>query len=554
MSLADGAMLKLEIAKLQKDISSLTETVNALQSKIDKAGPMLEVKKQQLIASMRKSFEVAKSSRAGNIEKACTDLQQRVIDLIDSFPGAEAREYAGRYEVKSLEAKLKELYPSDLVEKYVALRAIEFDSEGEAYRTYLSVEKKIASLHQAGLVSAIFSGITKGLVSATRLGNAGGRVALLVILAVTATFVTSPFIFLTLFSFCGVVAAVQGFYMYTILRKLYSIKMFLNESYDEDIFNDQKADILDAVNEFIVGVKSDYLADLDSVEFHPSQAAIKNLEDAVQRDIQNISAQLSIKKQELLSAQSKMASLLEEQQRVEEQRKKLVAEAQIKYLETVDWEYKWNSDILLDVVDGERIKRCIFNQGNTLYLSSSKEDLLRFEQLVVYQNMLRMHPLYACQIVLDYKYMGGLLVPLSRVNPNVLSLSFEKSVIEKKTEEISKAVRDRTMNILQSCESLDAFNELMASYNAVGENYVIVHLCGFPSVSVELQDFLRNGNKVGYFFKLYLTIEEFKSIAADFPYEDVEEYATVGGTYVPRTAEQVKRMMQSDTQNPKQRA
>ena len=113
---------------------------------------------------------------------------------------------------------------------------------------------------------------------------------------------------------------------------------------------------------------------------------------------------------------------------------------------------------------------------NTLFYGKDQQAVLQFETLCVFQNMIQMHPLYTAQVVLDYKLSGRGIMPFTRVNPLVLTLASDTESIGKQVSKVATSIRDRITNILQSCEDIESFNQLMAEYGTAGENYVIVHV------------------------------------------------------------------------------
>ena len=100
----------------------------------------------------------------------------------------------------------------------------------------------------------------------------------------------------------------------------------------------------------------------------------------------------------------------------------------------------------------------------------------------------------------------------------------EQDKITDKITSMQEEIFARNSNILKSVNSIKDFNNLMATYHATGESYVFVHLFGLQSVNDTLKHFLRNGPKVGYFFHLYLTMDEFKALNSEEMLENIENY------------------------------
>lgn len=539
----DEKTLKASLARAQSLLADLDREIGSLEGKQSNASRMLETAKQQAIASERRTFDARIKEKLDAVDSTCESMKSRVEALVDSFPGAETREFAGKYEVKSIEAQLAEHYPKALVEQYIGLNVIEFQSEADAFRTYTRLEKRVASLSSGSLVTALFDGITNGLAAISSAGSAGGKVVFAIVLALMLTMVVSPFLFLTVFSVIAASSFVRGFGIHAILRDLYSIKAFLNESYDEDIFQDAREDTLNIVNEFVEKTQAEYREELMQEEFQMNPAILRDIEAKHNAEQETIATQINLKRQERQVKENEIQQMLEELSKMEEMKAKAAAEAKGKFLETLNWKYEWNENILLDVTNNSKVVLFPNKKCNTLFYCQDQQNLLQFETLCVFQNMIQMHPLYTAQVVLDYKLSGRGIMPFTRVNPLVLTLASDAEAIGKQTTKVATTIRDRISNILQSCEDIESFNQLMAEYGTAGENYVIVHVFGLGKLTSEFKDFLRNGKSVGYFFKFYFTTEELKAMGKDFPISEFDEWFEITETAIPRNRAAIERAL-----------
>lgn len=542
--MAEESVLKIECAKLQAAIKGLEDELSQLSRTKDRLPAVTEAQKQRAISEAKNNFINKQRSDIETIKTKCAAMREKADVFLDTFPDLKSKEYAGKYEIKDLEARLSELYPVEMLSSYVCLQPLEFSSEGEAYRVYTRLERRVASLKQGSFASALFSGLTGLMNSVCKDDGMSGKIALGVVALIVLSFIVSPFVFLTIFTVVGFAVAVQGILIRQVLRNLYSVKAFLNESYDEDIFQKDKSDIMNSVNEFLEETQNDYIAEVQARQFEPTPGLLKDIENSAAKEQQKLEQTITVKQQLLAAKQQEAAIKLQELDAAVKTREEAAQRARKEMLETVDWKHEWLSQILLGVTAEHRVQGCHWLQGNTLYVAKDPDQLQTFWQLAIYQSMLHMHPDFAGQVVLDYKYMGSNLMQFSRVLSSIFTLCTDKEDIDKRVLRIKNDIRARTSNILKSCSSLVEFNTVMASYGGTGEAYVIVHLCGLQSISTDLKSFLRNGPKVGYFFKLYLTFEEFKELGKDFPFDEIPEYSEITNIATPRTAAQLRRLLE----------
>ena len=301
---------------------------------------------------------------------------------------------------------------------------------------------------------------------------------------------------------------------------------------------------MEYVDAFLEETRDDYIADVKSREFKMNQSLLDDLVAKTEANKQRLDASILAKRQKLDMARDRAADLLRQLDEASKRKEELAKGAYAKFLGKIQWEHKWADSMLLDVTKDNRVIGCKWLRANTLYYSKSGDSLQTFLHLVAYQSLLRMHPSYANQVLIDYKHYGGKLVPFSKLLPAIFQLCAHAEDIEKKMSRIGTDIRSRCDTILQSCESIESFNELMSSYGVGGESFVVVHIVGLSSITNELAMFFKNGPKVGYFFKIYLTSEELNKIGKDFPFEDFGEFVEVTDNVIPRTVSQVKRTIE----------
>lgn len=543
--MAEESALKIECAKLQANIRLMEDELAQLQSSVSRNASTAEAGRQRLIEQERRQFEDRKLADKARVCQACGEMSKRASDLLDTFPDMATKEFSGRYEVKDLEAQLEELYPRELLSNYTCSNPITFRDEGEAYNAYAYVERNVVRLSQGTALGSLFTNITNLLDTICSSDGAVGKVSLGFVALFMLSFVLAPFLFLTVFSIVGITSMVHGAFVNSLFKNLYSVKMFLNNVYDEDIFQDDKTDIMEGVDEFLDTTEQEYCAEIDAREFVMNPKILEDYDRQVRDAKQSLEARIMSKQQQIEDSKKRAAELLEQLETAMKKREEAAKEAYTKYLDTITWKHEWMGSVLLEVTQDKRIIGCKWLQGNTLYYGKALDNLQQFQQLAVYQGVLHMHPSYCGQVFIDYKYMGGRLVPFSRLKPVICELAYNADDIEKKMNRMRTDIRARTDSVLQSCSSIEDFNQLMSTYGVSGESYVIVHICGLSNISAELRMMLKNGPRVGYFFKIYMTIDELENVAKDFPFEDIPEYAEVNEVLVPRTITHVRRAISS---------
>lgn len=541
----DEGTIKLDLARLQADTVKIEREIEALNNSVSQASILAEREKARVTEEARSAFCTKQTQDANTINSRCDELYSQVDALLDTFPGLRTKEYAGKYEIKSLEEKLSNIFPEGFLKEYVCSDLKEFESESEAYRTYLSLERRVVGLKQWSAASALFSGLTSLLNAACRGSNSAGKIGLAFIAILCLSFVVSPFIFLAVFSVIGVTSLVQGMMFRRILKDLSAVKEFLNDSYDEDIFQEDKQDILARVQSFLDGVREDYIAQINAREFKMSPSLLLDIDKKVQDTVARDREAILVKQKFLDEKRKAIAEKLSQLDELVKQNEIAAKEARVKYLEKVDWKREWVNELLIDVTPNNRVVTTPWTQSNSLYYAKDVRSLESFWKLAVYQLLLNMPPDYCGQVVLDYVYMGKSLFQFSRVAPSMLTLCVKADEIQQKIERMQEDLYSRISNILKSCENLQEFNNMMKEYGSVGEAYVVVHICGLKSVTDELRSFLKNGTKVGYFFKIYLTYEELQAVGGELPFEDFKECAEIADVVMPRTIASVRRLLES---------
>lgn len=537
----EAAKKSQEIERLQATIAQCTSDLNALPQKFDRM--KIEAREAALASFRRRQDELR-----ARVEGVIAKKRQEASDLIDTFPGMESKEFAGQFEVKDLESHLMEVYPREMVQDYVCMNPLILDDDEEAFRLYSSVESMVMSLSRGGtLTSKIFSGITAGLEKLTDDPRIGLKVVPAVVLGYIAGMFFLPFVFLFGFTLLGIASAAQGMFVKGLLRKLYSVKLYLNTSYDEDIFADNKFTIMRSVDDFLAEAKMQYFAYLDGRQFVYDKTAEERMEHDYTVTKKRLEQTRDLSHTSIQKLQAELDALAEQIDALEAAEKAEAANARVEYLETVTWKKEWLSRIFVDITPENKKMMLPFTKGNTLFYAKDDEPLKEFSRLAVLQCMLHMHPDYATQVVLDYKYMGGYLTQFFTLAGKCVKMCTSDEEIHAQQDIITNEIRARTKNILSSSANLDAFNELMSSYGSTGEYYAIIHIFGLETLNNNMLSWFKNGPRVGYLFKFYWTYEELQALKDSLPLPVIQDFFEIASNPIPRTLASVKRIAGLDS-------
>lgn len=546
--MAEKANLMLEAAKKNEEIERLTAAVDKATEEINALPDRLSRAKQEARGTAQASFLRRQAELRSRIEAIITNKRKQAEDLIDSFPDKDVKDFAGRFEIEDLEEHLKGVYPVEMITDYVCIDPIDIADDEEAFRMYSSVENMVMSLTQGGGLSAsIFNGINQVLDTVTDDPRVGMKIipAIMMFYAVGVLFM--PFLFLTVFSVVGFASAGQGFFVKGLLRKLFSVKAYLNTSYNEDIFQTDRLKLLRNVDNALEPIRKEWLAYIDSQEFKYDPKEEVNLDKKFQVEKKRLEQSRDLNNTSLQRLKDELAEILAKIDELEDEEKKRAETARKKYLETVAWEHAWMEHAFIDVSAENKLIMMPFIKGNSCYYSKDEEELKRFSRLIAYQCMLRMHPEFATQVVLDYKYMGGELTQFLTLGGKCINIRYSEEDVRKQTEIITNEIKARTKSILSSSANLDEFNALMATYGATGEYYAIVHIFGLEALSSAMKNWFHNGPRVGYIFKFYWTVDEMQSLKDDLPLADIKDFYEISGNPIPRTAAAVKRIIGLDS-------
>lgn len=534
-------------SKAGQELEGIQLKINQLKADLESIPAKCQQEQADLRTAAQQLFNKRKTDQLAQIKACCAAKRVAASNLLDTFPDLGTKEFAGKYEIKDLEEHLRTIYPTALIDNYICLNPITFDDEQEAYRVYSRIENSVIGLRQGNFSGMVFQGLSDLLNSAADQPQIGMKVVGGVLVFIAGGLILSPFLFLSVFAGLGLASAVQGLHVQHILRQLFSIKLFLNNAYDEDIFAADKADIMDMVDDFLANAEQEYSEAVEGRVFTFDEAQLEDVKKKYNLEEMRLRSQLDLQNQAYGAKQEELARIIQRIDELTEQEKKYAEIARKKFLGTVEWKKEWLQNIFLEVTAENKVKVMPYAQGNTLYYSKDPDNLKKLSRLVVFQAMIQMHPDYCCNFVLDYKYNGGELIQFVTAPERIVKICYSEEDLTKQTEFINNEIRARTNNILGSCESIEDFNALMAEYNASGEYYVVVHIFGCTALPSQLLNNIRNGPRVGYFFKFYWTVDEMKDIADVLPLDAMTEFYEVLENPIPRMPAVVRRAIEGAT-------
>lgn len=546
--MAEKASLMLEAAKKSEEIDKLEKSIAECNERIDSLPQTLEQSKRAAREKSLAAFNSRQDELRKRVKGVISKKLEEVTEYIDSLPGMEAKEFAGKLEVTSVEEQLKLIYPDDMITDYLCTGVAPLEDAEEAFAVYAEVEREATNLSNGSdLTSSMFTGLTEGLVKLIEDPRMGAKMIPIVLIFYVAGIILFPFIFLTAFSVIGILSGLQGHHVKGIINKLYSIKMFLNESYNEDLFARDREKILSKVSEFLHDVEVDYIGEISKETFEYDDSNDAALEKQMTNDIKRAQQDRDLYNGQLQKAQEELQAMLAQIDKLEEEERQRAANARKELLETITWKHEWLEHIFIDITKENKKVLLPFSKANSCYFGKEATEVQAFARITVLQCILHMHPEYASHVVLDFKYMAGTLAQFIGLKNKCISLFYTEEETKKKMTNMDNEIKARTKNILASSEDLDSFNKLMSEYGSTGEFYVVVHVFGLESISNTWKNWVRNGPRVGYIFKFYWTIEELEKIKEDLPFADLKDYFEISNTAMPRSPSAVKRILGIDS-------
>ena len=534
---------KVELANINAELETLEPKINQLSAKLRNVPIMCEKEIRQAEQNARNKFEENRSRVLSEIAQECANRKTRVQELLSAMPGS-GREFAGKYEVNELEDALAEKYPRALVEGFVPVSLDVMEDEGQAYAQYSDIQRRILTLRSASLVGVVFDSLTSLLEATTDKSSVvKQRLSIGVIAIAVIALAMMPHIFMISAVLVGLTSLAYGVYVRRILADLCEVKNFLNESYNEDIFNQGCRAVTRNIENFIDTAQEEYSAEVSKWQFKMDETVFDEIRARHKADESRIDSMLNKYRTDSESMSKRSDSLMDEIEELEQKAKNWASTAVELAFDKVNWKREWLSSFIVDVTQTGTIKQSPLSAGNTLYVSKESSHLQQLSQLLVHQVSMQMHPMFARQVAIDYKDLGGKLVMYRKLPTMGFTLDTETDGINAMLERCTTEVQQRVNKIYSTCDSLDAFNAIISKYGGEGDPYVIVHVLGLKNFNDMYTSLLTNGPKAGYFFKLYMTVEELNEVAKSMSFNLFADSYLVSDNIQQITSAQLQRIL-----------
>lgn len=541
------AGLRQQIISTQDAKQRIEKNILQIQRQISALEPERKREIAKVVAAAKQKFDTARASKISKVETIIAGQRAEIDSFLDTLPGLEKQEIAGKLELQAIYSKLEQIYPQEFIETYVSERRVEYEDDASAFKDYQVLEQLAARLNSGGRNSAesVYEKFNNILISIAEQANGasdpenqsgegmkgelivGGAIA--AVLGLTTFF--APLLVLGFVVALAVTGAVRGYSARVCFDLLYSIRKFITAEYDQDIFEADKSQIMAGVDSFLEHVKTEYLEEINSNEFEfdvSEEQKISERYESNKRQLEGKIASMQTQVSEYARTLEIMQEQLEALVNEKEQKAKRVAEL---YLENVNLQSEWLQLILFDIDQSLQPKMIDNTKGNSIFLGEDVNKLQNFGKLYMYQMIMHMRSDFCSQLLLDYKYMGGSFLPFQNLPQASCRLCFSQEAIDSRIPVIADDMQARAYNILKSAPDLEHFNQMMAEYGSVGENYWVIHILGLESISDNIKFFLKNGPKVGYFFKIYLTVQEAEELGEDLPIDDFQQFVMIDDTF-----------------------
>lgn len=538
--------LMRNIATKSAAVNKEKQAIAELKSKISTWQPSLDHRLEQELENQRKVFQQNQEERRQIVKNIIQSKRDGVTKMIDDSLNIQAPQFVGHDQMESVMQQMKEILPEGAVNGYTCWDPEEIENDQHAFKVYSFLDRFVATNGGGTLPTKVINFLTDALIALVESKGHGGVVAL--------AFSAIPLVLLMFFPFAlpagllvlSVFGGANGFVSRIALRKLYSIRRYMTTEYDEDLFNADREKLLEQVEEYLQSAESEYLSKIDAVMFSPDESSLSAIKQHARADLETWKSQLQMNEQNLEHDSADLEQLQEELAREKASAKDRADNLEQMYFNEVDWEYKWPDRLLFNRRPSNAWDALLWSKDNSLYIFSNKETLQNFVMLVTYQFVLHVNPFFAQQAVLDYKYMGGRCISLASLPSGVLTVNFGEE-LTKQLENITDKVHSRIDTILKTSPNLEEFNELMKTYNAPGESYLLAHVCSPTTLDDTWKSILRNGPKVGIFFKFYVLESDLKGLGKDFPIEDFPGLFKVEDNVLETTEQGVKRLLESNS-------
>lgn len=519
---------KITLKKAEKRLAEATENVSRAEQQLAQLIQSQEGKINEVLREQQIIFSNKQNQIISHIQDAIQQQKQKVSNIVERNLEEDIAAVDSMIEESGAINSIYTVLTEQQIQAYTPFNRTIITDGDDLERAVRKLTRMSSKLSKQINYTSLFGLIRKIKAPVEEDENEGKKYVLyLLILVITVSLmIFASSALLSIYAILGIYSFVQSRKIANVLNLYNSIIQYC----ESDSLKEKKDSISDYIEEsttsFFSEVEKEYTSMVTSKKFKADEKKINSLKSALKTEVENAKTNLLKLKEEVAICKKEVARIEAELEKQEQDKIKELEELEKFYLDysQVHWEKQLLDNIYLGRGKKNEPMLLPITKDNTLYISNESEDLFTFARLFILQMLMHVNPDYLVQIVLDYKYMGGNLQPFISLPNRCLSLFLEQDKITDKITSIQEEIFARNSNILKTVNSIEDFNNLMATYHATGESYVFVHLFGLQSINDTLKHFLRNGPKVGYYFNIYLTMEEFKALNSEEMLENIENY------------------------------
>ncbi len=519
---------KVTLIKAQKRLTNITNEVAAAEQNLDfliqsKNGKIDDVLHRQQMAFADKQNRVIV-----RVQEAIIAKKRDISMLVNTNLNNNIQDVDNMMEESGMIDKIYSVLTDEQIQAYEPFNNYCISSDDELNDKIEQLTTLSSKLSKQINYTPLFRMIQKINISNSEKDSDGKKyltyIFILFITVLMMVFASS--ILILIYFILGIYSFIQAHKIAKVLN-LYDAVMQYCEN---DIMKEKKESVNDYISKstdsFFTDVEEEYISIIKEKKFKKNDKEIAQLSDSIKSEIENAKMNLLCLRKELAECKKEVARIESELEAQEQDKLKKLDQIKNFYLDytKVNWEKKLLENIYLGQNKKNEALLLPVTKDNTLYLAEKSDDLFELARLFILQMLMHVNPDYLVQIALDYKYMGGNLQPFLALPNRSLSIFMENDKINEKIESMQEDIFSRNSNILKSVASIEDFNNLMSTYNATGESYVFVHIFGLQSITDVMSHFLRNGPKVGYYFNLYMTMEEYKSLNSEDILDSIQNY------------------------------
>lgn len=509
---------KVALARTTNELKKKQEELQVAKDKLSRLMNNRNSELESVERSMRQDFYDEKEDIIDRIETISNETSIHAKELLTK-PQYEIEGFENILQDDTFIDALFNTLTEEQVQAYTPISREHLDSEEEIREKIKILELYAEQVPSSFDVSRIFKIVEKidCVVPPNEEGTEKWKELLLVGVSIIFVFIGV----LSISSLLLITYCTFGILMYRRTRRVIRF-LDLYSAVDEavngtDLTDEQKERLHNAeyaIDSFVENCKNEYIEKVNSIEYIEDRVAMKKAG-------MSIDTKINIVKEEIVVLQQQVNKLSQELSKLQELLKQeemhRIAEAdriENQYLTFSSFDWK---DILPSKVylgknkKGDAVLFPVIH-NNVLFLAQTLNDISDFLKLFMMQLMMHVNPDYVSQIVIDYKYMASNLQQFMNLPTRSCNILVEAENINERLDNMNIDIIARNQNILRSVNSLEEFNNLMKTYDSVGECYIFVHVIGLTSLTETITYLMRNGAKVGYYFYVYLTLDEYQTL------------------------------------------